>query len=171
MAVYTAGYKKDMVMAFISWSFYVFLAVLVIIYYILPKHLRWYVLLTGSILFYAKMADKNWGILILFLGTAIFSFLFAILIRMLAGCKREARILFGMAVVIVILPLLLNKEANFILVNWMKAEQMELILQLGIAFYTLQNISYLADIYRGRIDPQRNFLKYLLFISFFPQIV
>ena len=171
MAVYTAGYKKDMVMAFISWSFYVFLAVLVIIYYILPKHLRWYVLLTGSILFYAKMADKNWGILILFLGTAIFSFLFAILIRMLAGCKREARILFGMAVVIVILPLLLNKEANFILVNWMKAEQMEMIVPLGIAFYTLQTISYLADIYRGRIDPQRNFLKYLLFISFFPQIV
>ena len=152
-------------MAFISWSFYVFLAVLVIVYYILPKKLRWYVLLAGSILFYVRMADKNSGVLILFMGTAAISYIFAILIHMLAGYKRESRILLAMAVGIVILPLLINKEADFILVNWMKAGQMEMIVPLGIAFYTLQIISYLVDVYRGKVYPQRNFLKYLLFFS------
>ncbi|MDY6308768.1 MAG: MBOAT family protein, partial [Oribacterium sp.] len=42
---------------------------------------------------------------------------------------------------------------------------------MGVSFYSLQMISYLADIYSGKVTPQSNVLKYALFISFFPQLI
>ena len=46
-----------------------------------------------------------------------------------------------------------------------------LVLPLGISFYTFQAVSYLVDAYNGRFEPQRNFLKHLLFVSWFPQVI
>ena len=46
-----------------------------------------------------------------------------------------------------------------------------LILPLGISFYTFQTIGYLADVYRGTLAPEKNFVRYALFVSFFPQVV
>ena len=48
---------------------------------------------------------------------------------------------------------------------------MQFILPLGISFYTLQVVGYCIDIYRGKYPAETNFAKYLLFVSFFPQIV
>lgn len=48
---------------------------------------------------------------------------------------------------------------------------LELLLPLGISFYTFQSAGYLIDIYRGKISPDRNLPKFALFVSFFPQIV
>ncbi len=47
----------------------------------------------------------------------------------------------------------------------------DLILPVGISFYTFQALSYTMDVYRGEIKAERNFLKYALFVSFFPQLV
>ncbi|WP_244594494.1 MBOAT family O-acyltransferase [Leptospira ryugenii] len=46
-----------------------------------------------------------------------------------------------------------------------------LLLPVGISFYTFQSIAYVSDVYRGLLKPERNFLRYLLFLSFFPQLV
>jgi D-alanyl-lipoteichoic acid acyltransferase DltB (MBOAT superfamily) len=46
-----------------------------------------------------------------------------------------------------------------------------LLLPVGISFYTFQTLSYTIDVYRGRIEPTRSFLKFALFVSFFPQLV
>lgn len=46
-----------------------------------------------------------------------------------------------------------------------------LLLPLGISFYTFQSVSYLIDAYQGNFEPQRNFAKHLLFVSWFPQIL
>ena len=46
-----------------------------------------------------------------------------------------------------------------------------LVLPLGISFYTFQAVSYLVDAYNGRFEPQRNPLKHLLFVSWFPQVI
>ena len=46
-----------------------------------------------------------------------------------------------------------------------------LLLPLGISFYTFQSVSYVVDAYNGRFEPQRNFLKHLLFVSWFPQVI
>jgi alginate O-acetyltransferase complex protein AlgI len=53
--------------------------------------------------------------------------------------------------------------------NW--REQLQIILPIGISFYTFQAISYSVDVYRGTIKPENSFKRLLLYISFFPQLV
>ena len=48
---------------------------------------------------------------------------------------------------------------------------LKLIMPLGISYYTLQSVSYVVDVYRGKIEPDRHFGRLALFVSFFPQIV
>ena len=48
---------------------------------------------------------------------------------------------------------------------------LDVILPLGISFYTFQSLSYTLDVWRGRLKPAENFRQYLLFVSFFPQLV
>lgn len=48
---------------------------------------------------------------------------------------------------------------------------LDIVLPVGISFYTFQTLSYTIDIYRGRLEPCRNFLDFALFVSFFPQLV
>ena len=48
---------------------------------------------------------------------------------------------------------------------------LNIILPLGISFFTFQNISYLIDVYRKDVNAQRNFLKYATYITLFPQLV
>ncbi len=48
---------------------------------------------------------------------------------------------------------------------------MQIILPLGISFYTFQTMSYSIDIYRGKLNPTRNFIDFALFVSFFPQLL
>ena len=50
-------------------------------------------------------------------------------------------------------------------------ESLEIILPIGISFYTFQTISYTVDIYRGKLTPSKSFLEFALFVSFFPQLV
>ena len=49
--------------------------------------------------------------------------------------------------------------------------QLDVLLPVGISFYTFQTMSYTLDIYRGRLQPTRSFLKFAFFVSFFPQLV
>ena len=53
----------------------------------------------------------------------------------------------------------------------MGAPKLDVLLPVGISFYTFQALSYVIDVYRGEINPERNFFRYALFISFFPQLV
>ena len=48
---------------------------------------------------------------------------------------------------------------------------LELILPIGISFYTFQTISYTVDIYRGKLEPSKSLSEFALFVSFFPQLV
>lgn len=65
-------------------------------------------------------------------------------------------------------PLLVN-SINNVLGTAIQAP--EVALPIGISFYTFQAMSYVIDVYRNDVDPQRNFLKVLLYISFFPQLI
>ena len=42
---------------------------------------------------------------------------------------------------------------------------------IGVSFYMFQSVGYVIDVYRGKYEPERNFIKFLLFVSFFPQMV
>ncbi len=68
------------------------------------------------------------------------------------------------------------KYANFFLWNWSQMvegnfQPMDIILPVGISFYTFQSISYVVDVYKKRIKPTRNWIDYLFFLSFFPALV
>ncbi|MBQ16753.1 MAG: alginate O-acetyltransferase [Planctomycetaceae bacterium] len=63
-------------------------------------------------------------------------------------------------------------QAAATLLGWSPgALTLEIILPVGISFYTFQTLSYTIDIYRGRLQPTRNLVDYLAFVSFFPQLV
>lgn len=68
------------------------------------------------------------------------------------------------------------KYANFFLWNWNAMvegnfQPLDIILPVGISFYTFQSISYVVDVYKRRITPTRSWFDYLFFLSFFPALV
>ena len=68
------------------------------------------------------------------------------------------------------------KYANFFMANWSAMvgsnfAPMEIILPVGISFYTFQSISYIVDVYKGRVAPTDTWLEYVFFLSFFPALV
>ena len=73
------------------------------------------------------------------------------------------------------------KYANFFLDNVVAVSEsvglqanvpsLQVILPVGISFYTFQTMSYTIDLYRGKLEARRNFIDYLVFVSFFPQLV
>lgn len=65
-------------------------------------------------------------------------------------------------------PLLVN-STNDLLGTTIQAP--DVALPIGISFYTFQAMSYVIDVYRGNVTPQYNFLKVMLYISFFPQLI
>lgn len=158
-------------MAFVSINFYIFLLLLLLVYYIVPVKHRWMILLTGSLVFY-YLLDKK-GILRL-LGMAVFSYISAIL---LSYCKRKGtkkkiqNLILGVSIILIVLPLFLIKEGNFISTAFLNGSVREYIVPLGISFYTLQMIGYLVDIHKGKISCQKNLAKHILYMTYFPQII
>lgn len=68
------------------------------------------------------------------------------------------------------------KYANFFLWNWNQMvegnfQPLDIILPVGISFYTFQSISYVVDVYKRKIAPTRSWLDYIFFLSFFPALV
>lgn len=65
-----------------------------------------------------------------------------------------------------------NINNLFLFLGWSVCQpQFDIVLPVGISFYTFQALSYTMDVYRGDVKPQKNFAKYALFVSFFPQLV
>ncbi len=159
-------------MTYTSFGFYIFVILLLALYYIVPLCFRWIILLAGSVIFYFIAYKTGWWII---LGTIIFSYVAGIFIQWIKEkCKEtegQAKAIFIIMVILVILPWFAIKDSNFIIVYMLHREQIPWVVPMGISFYTLQIISYLSDIYTGKIMAQKNFAKYMLFILFFPQVI
>lgn len=152
-------------MNYTSFIYFVAVAVLLVIYYVVPGKVRWCVLLAGSICFYTCTIKNPFQIL-LFAG--------AIVISWLAGClleKKRSRLLLLTGIVLSSLPLLFSRAGDLTRCFGVHNIKTDWMLPVGVSFFTLQIIAYLTDIYKGKITPQKNFWKYVLFISFFPQII
>ncbi len=139
-------------MSYISFQFYLFLLILLLVYYIIPLKFRWQVLLAGSVSYYLISQGKLWWIFAL---TIFITWLSGILIESIGKMKNIA---LTVSILLVVLAWFFFRGGNGISV-------------LGISFYSVQIISYLTDIYRGNVKAQKNLAKYALYVSFFPQIV
>ncbi|MCL4114221.1 UNVERIFIED_CONTAM: hypothetical protein GTU68_065102 [Idotea baltica] len=163
-------------MLFNSFGFLYFFPTVVLLYFIFPKKLRWVWLLIISYYFYMSW-NPTYAILI-FISTLI-TYLSGILIE--NAKKDKKKIYVGLSFILNLAILIGFKYANFMIENvaWVteiiglkwKKPALNILLPVGISFYTFQALSYTMDVYRGTITATRNFGKYALFVSFFPQLV
>ena len=169
-------------MLFNSIHFLWFFPVAVLGFYLIhPKRIRYIWLLACSYYFY--MAWNPRYALLMLASTAI-TYLGSLLIgsRTLSRAKPALRKVTLAIVIAANLAILVYfKYSNFLLDEMgellslagvsMVLPNVDVILPVGISFYTFQALSYSIDVYRGEVQVERNFLKYALFVSFFPQLV
>lgn len=183
-------------MTFLSGTFFVFLFIIFILYFITPIRFRWMILLVSSVVFY------------LFSGVPqiLFIVLSSLLVygtarwmdtvyarqdweikegsltreekkaRRFSDRKRCRRML-NVAVFFLVLVLTYCKIGNWVIGSLRQAlgegavDWMQVIVPLGISYYTFSLISYLADVYWRKEKAEQNYLKFLLFVIYFPKIL
>ncbi len=160
-------------MLFSSISFiYLFLPIVLCCYYLVPKRLKNFVLLLSSLLFYF-FGEPIYTILLLV--SSISDYLHSIFISSRFG-KRSAKAALISALTINLLLLGFFKYADFFIgiVNSVLGTNIPLThvpLPIGISFYTFQTMSYVIDVYRGRVKCTKNILDFVTFVSLFPQLI
>lgn len=164
-------------MVFNSLSFIIFLPVVFSLHWALPKRFRWVLLLAASYWFYMSWNAKY---VVLILLTTFVSYSCGLLFERVHS-RHVRRALLGFAFVVCLGMVFLFKYFNFlsgVVVSALNAMALpvhpvtlKLLLPVGISFYTFQTLSYVADVYSGRVRAERHFGKFALFISFFPQLV
>lgn len=157
-------------MAFSSISFlFFFLVITLFIYYITPRKYRNYVLLICSLLFY--FFGEKWNVLIL-LASCLINYIFGLLI---GSTHKKKKLFLIIGICLNISLLFYFKYTNFFLetlANIFKFNKVfiNVVLPLGISFFTFQNISYLTDVYRKDVKYEKSFLKYSTYITLFPHL-
>ncbi len=156
-------------MLFTSISFlYYFLPVLIIAYFAVPKKAKNFVLLTASIIFYFYGEPKY---VFLMIAEILIAYIGAILIN-----KHKSKTLLITVVSIHIGLLYIFKYTDFIIENvnniiGTNVSLLNIALPIGISFYTFQILSYVIDVYKGKVQVQKNFLKLATYVSLFPQLI
>lgn len=164
-------------MNFTSTIFLIFLPIVVIFYWIIPEKFRYIWLLLCSYFFYGY---QNLLLLPLFFSTTLVSYLCAIGISNTQS-KKMHRFFLSISCVFMLGVLFIFKYLDFTIYNIeMLAKifyhdisfiRFNLVLPVGISFYTFQTMSYVIDVYRGDFKAEKHFGYYALFVSFFPQLV
>lgn len=168
-------------MLFNSIEFIIFFPIVVMLYFALPKKISYIWLLIASYYFYMKW---NPVYILLLFGVTLVTYITALKIEGLgklekAGKKKKNVIFLCIFVSLAILFYFKYFEFGLTYVN--KSLEIlgirplewngSIVLPVGISFYILQSLGYVIDVYREEIRAERNFLRYALFISFFPQLV
>lgn len=162
-------------MLFNTVEYILFLPIVVSVYYLIPKKIRYIWLLIVSYYFY-----MHWNpfYIVLLLFCTVITYIGGLCMEKYENRKRLCLILcvgadlgilaffkyvsFGIS--------LLNRALSCFALSPVLWEP-DILLPVGISFYTLQALGYLIDVYRGDIYAEKNFVRYALFVSFFPQLV
>ena len=161
-------------MLFNSTEFMIFFPITLIFYWIFPKKYRYICLFIASYTFYMFWNPKY----AMLMGTStVVTFLSGVLIEKL----KYKRTVVAFSFIINLAILIFFKYFDFLLQNinivlsalniQLINKPFDVILPVGISFYTFQALSYTIDVYRGEIKSEKNIIKYALFVSFFPQLV
>lgn len=186
-------------MSLFSLRFIINVCVLSVIYFVIPKRFQWLLLLIFSYVFYLYADFKSVVyILCTTISTFTAGLLLEWIDKnaekilkeeqdneekkiILKNTLSKKRFVVTAAVLLNVGILSVMKYSNFFIQNINiifqnfhlnnHFEPLDIILPLGISFYTFQSIGYVLDVYRGKVQANRNILKYALFISYFPQII
>ncbi len=164
-------------MLFNSLDFIGFLIIIIPLYFIIPHKFRWVLLLVASYFFYMSW-NAGYGALILF--TTAVNYAMARLMEkagthrakktyLLIGLISSLAVLFGFKylnfVISIVNGTLQLVHADFALTP------LNILLPVGISFFTLQTLSYTIDVYLGKTPVEKHFGIFALYVSFFPQLV
>ncbi|MCF0136261.1 MAG: MBOAT family protein [Lachnospiraceae bacterium] len=172
-------------MLFNSREFLIFFPIVVLLYFVIPKKIRYLWLLAASYYFYMCW-NARYALLIL-TSTGV-TYLSGLLIDRIRSSETEDHTRYRRMKWVVAVSFLLNlsilfffKYFNFtcdLVVSVLglfsisfTPPVLDVLLPVGISFYTFQALSYTMDVYRGDIGAEKNFFRYALFVSFFPQLV
>jgi D-alanyl-lipoteichoic acid acyltransferase DltB (MBOAT superfamily) len=148
-----------------------------IAYWLTPAKYRWVVLLIASYYFYMSWNTKY---ILLIVSTTVISYICGIFLEKNAG-KKTRKYIMILGIVLSLLLLLFFKYFNFLsesVTRLLKIfsipvnpPKFNVLLPVGISFYTFQTLSYVIDVYKGEIPAEKHLGKYAVFVSFFPQLV
>ncbi len=164
-------------MTFNSGEFLIFYPIVALLYFILPKKLKWPMLLAASYYFYIFYQAS---LIVLIFATTLVSWLMSLAIEKTWNTAIK-KICLSITLIVSLGVLFFYKYFDFLAGSFVSLASLfgaeispivlDLVLPVGISFYTFQTLSYVIDVYRGDIKTERNFFFYALFVSFFPQLV
>ena len=147
---------------------YYFLIIFLILYFITPKKFKNYTLLLGSLFFYFYGDSKY---IVLLLISSLVNYILGRLIF-----KKNKKLFLIIGLIFNFGLLFYFKYFNFFLSNInslfkTNINLFSIVLPLGISFYTFKNASYLIDVYKNRVNPEKNFINYFTYIAMFPSLI
>lgn len=154
-------------MSFTSLPFYLFFAAVLLVFYFLPKTGQKVLLLAASYVFYL-WAVPVFGLLLA--GTTLVSYLLARLIAR-AQTAGKKRLFLALGCVLQFGLLFLFKYLGYVCDLLKIPQTLELLLPVGISFFTFAVTGYLFDVYRGKCAAEKNLLDYSVFVAFFPSLL
>ena len=149
-----------MIFSSVSFLFY-FFPIVLMLYFLSPRKYRNLILFISSLFFYF-VGEKQYTLILLF--SCVFNYFYA------KRIKDKKTLWFG---VIVNLSLLIYyKYTNFIVNDVLGFNNLvNIVLPIGISFFTFQAISYLIDVYRGDVEASKSFINFGTYLTFFPQLI
>lgn len=164
-------------MLFNSVEFLIFFPVVVTLYFLCPQRYRWVLLLAASYLFYAAW---RFDYVLLLLFSTVVDFYAARAMGQVSE-QRARRKYLVLSLVVNLGLLFIFKYFNFFndsvagLFSLFHIEYqwggLDVLLPVGISFYTFQSLSYIFDVYRGKLAPEQHLGIFALYVAFFPQLV
>ena len=165
-----------------SLTFLAFFAAVAVVYYVVPHRFRWPLLLVASLYFYATF-DPTY--IFLLLGVTGIAWAGGLAVERTGGRARKASL--AVSVVAVVGALLFFKYYAFLFDSFdallqttgaggmatvfPRFPRLDLVLAVGLSFYTFSCVSYVVDVYNGRLEAERHFGHFALYVSFFPKLL
>ena len=152
-------------MSFTSFSFLLYIGIVLVLYYTIPRRGQWVLLLIASCGFYLYSGLDNFCFILLttastYAAARIVDRTQALFDRKKAKQKSKKWIW-----------LCLSLNFGLLAICKVRFTFQNILLPMGISFYMFQSIGYVLDVYRGSIKAERNPFKFALFVSFFPQLI
>jgi len=151
-----------------------FLTLLLILYFPI-KNIKYrnIILLIFSLIFYSWGEPKY---IFLMLLTVLIAYIFGLLIDKYRKDKKKSKLFLVISIILILLNLFIFKYLDFSIgiINSIFKTNIgltKLVLPIGISFYTFQILSYVIDLYWGKVGVQKNYFRLLLYVSFFPQLI
>lgn len=147
----------------------IFLPIVLLIYFTVKRELRNYVLLVASLIFYGWGEPRYLAIMLIVI---LMNYFFAILVEN----SKNKKLYLAIVIAGNLSFLVYFKYFNFLIENAnrffsLNLSTLDIVMPIGISFYTFQALSYVIDVYRGEAKAQKNIYNVALYVTFFPQLI